>query len=203
MIVAYVILPIIEAISTLGYFGIFLFMVMESMVFPVPSEAVMPFAGFLIAEGRFNLFLVLIASSLGSITGSLISYYIGKFGGRPLLLKYGKFFFLNKHHLKVTEKFFKKRGERTIFISRFIPVVRHLISIPAGVAEMNIKKFVAYTLIGATIWNMFLVFLGFKLRENWQLINKYSTQIDIFVIAILIIGVVYLIIKRKKHKKRK
>lgn len=198
MIFEYLTLIATKTISLLGYFGVFILMAMESMVFPVPSEAVMPFAGFLIAEGKFSFILVLISSSLGSIFGSLISYYIGKFGGRPLLLKYGKFFLLNEHHLNITEKFFRKSGEKTILISRFIPVVRHLISIPAGMAKMNIKKFLVYTTMGATIWNMFLLYFGFKLKENWELIHKYSKELDYVMIAILIIGIIYFIYKRIK-----
>ena len=200
MIVEYLVAPITSLISLLGYFGIFILMVMESMVFPVPSELVMPFAGFLIADGRFTFAMVLVASSLGSVAGSLISYWIGKFGGRPLLLKYGKFLLLNEHHLEYTENFFRKSGEKTIFISRFVPVVRHLISVPAGIAEMNMKKFLIFTAAGATIWNLFLAFVGFKLRENWDTILKYSSVIDIIILAVLVFVVLYLIIKKYLKK---
>ncbi len=201
MIFEYITIIATQIISFFGYFGVFILMMMESMVFPVPSEAVMPFAGFLIAEGKFSFILVLISSSIGSIVGSLISYYMGKFGGRPLLLKYGKLFLLNEHHLNITESFFKKSGEKTIFISRFIPVVRHLISIPAGMAKMNIKKFLIYTALGAAIWNMLLTYLGFKLKENWELIHKYSKELDYIIITVLIIGIIYFIVKRAKHKR--
>ena len=200
MIVEYLVAPITSLISLLGYFGIFILMVMESMVFPVPSELVMPFAGFLIADGRFTFAMVLVASSLGSVAGSLISYWIGKFGGRPLLLKYGKFLLLNEHHLEYTENFFRKSGEKTIFISRFVPVVRHLISVPAGIAEMNMKKFLIFTAAGATIWNLFLAFVGCKLRENWDTILKYSSVIDIIILAVLVFVVLYLIIKKYLKK---
>ncbi len=174
-----------------GYLGIFILMVMESMIFPVPSEAIMPFAGFLVAEGELNLILVIIISSLGSIVGSLISYYIGKYGGRPLILKYGKYLLLNKKHLELTENFFSKKGEATIFISRFIPVVRHLISIPAGIAEMNIWKFCFFTALGAAMWNAFLAWVGFYLKQNWTEIMKYSKFVDIFVIVLMLAGVCY------------
>ena len=158
----------------------------------------MPFAGFLIYEGKFSFLGVLIASSLGSLAGSLLSYYIGLYLGRPIVIRYGKYFLLNHHHLELTERFFKRMGDRAIFICRFIPIVRHLISIPAGIAEMNVKKFSIDTLLGATIWNMFLAFLGFKLGKNWDLIHKFSTELDLIVILVLIIAVVYFIIKRLK-----
>ncbi len=198
MVVEYIANLIINAISALGYLGVFFLMLMESTVLPIPSEVVMPFAGFLIAEGRFNILGIVIASSLGSLAGSLISYYIGKIGGRPLIINYGKYFFMNKKHLELTEKFFLKKGDKAILISRFIPVIRHIISLPAGIAKMNIKKFILYTLLGATTWNMFLAFLGFKLKENWHLINKFSTELDILIIIILFIIVIYFIIRKIK-----
>ena len=196
MIVEYIANLIISMIYTLGYFGLLILMAMESMIFPVPSEVVMPLAGFLVAENKFTLYGVFITSSLGSLLGSVISYYIGKYGGRPLIEKYGKYFLLSHHHLELTEKFFAKKGDKTILISRFIPVVRHLISIPAGIAEMNIKKFMLYTFIGAATWNMFLAYLGFKLKENWDVIHKLSTELDLIVGIILIIVIIYFIIKR-------
>ena len=164
MIVEYLANMILSAVSFFGYFGVFILMAMESMIFPIPSEVVMPFAGFLIYSGKFTFLGVLIASSLGSLFGSLISYYMGKYLGRPIVIKYGKYFLLNKHHLELTERFFAIFGERAVLVSRFIPVVRHIISIPAGIAEMKLKKFSIYTLIGATIWNMVLAFLGFTVQ---------------------------------------
>src|SRR3989344_4737025 len=121
---------IVNLISKLGYYGIFFFMMLESMIFPIPAEAVMPFAGFLVAQNRLNFWLVFFVSSLASLAGSLISYYMGFFGGRRFVHKFGKYLLLDEESLKNTEHFFKKYGEKTILIGRFIPVVRHLISIP-------------------------------------------------------------------------
>ena len=162
MIAEFLIAYITAIIHKIGYFGIFILMVLESMIAPVPSEAVMPFAGFLVYSGKFNLFLTILASSIGSIIGSLLSYYIGFYGGRPFVMKLGRYLFLEEAQLDFTINFFKKYGAITIFISRFIPVVRHLISIPAGVGRMGIKKFVFYTLAGATLWNSFLIYVGMK-----------------------------------------
>src|SRR3989338_5873614 len=128
---------ITEFIASMGYAGIFLLMALESMIAPVPSEAVMPFAGFLVAQGKFDFWLALIAASVGSIAGSALSYWIGKNGGKIFVRKIGKYFLLNEKHLEETEKFFSSHGGKAIFVSRFIPVVRHLISMPAGMGKMH------------------------------------------------------------------
>jgi len=192
----------IAFISSTGYVGVFILMVLESMVFPIPSEAVMPFAGFFIFDGKMTWLAVILVSTFGSIVGSLISYYIGYYGGKPFISKFGKYLLLNQHHLEITEKFFSKRGEITILISRFIPVVRHLISIPAGFGKMNIYKFTIFTLIGASIWNTFLTWVGFVLRENWKEVMKYSHTIDVFVIIIIVIAFCYFVYKLFKDRKK-
>jgi membrane protein DedA with SNARE-associated domain len=178
-------------IAATSYPGIFLLMVLESMVFPIPSEAVMPFAGFLIVTGQFTFTGVIIASTLGSIVGSLASYAMGFYGGKPFILRFGKYLLLDAHDLEITERFFAKRGELTIFISRFIPVIRHLISIPAGLGKMNIWKFILYTILGAGMWNAFLTYVGFKLKENWTEVMTYSHTIDIVVVAVLGMAFLY------------
>lgn len=200
MLVEQLINLIVSIISSTGYFGVFLMMAFESMILPIPSEAVMPFAGFLISEGKFTFFYIFIVSSLGSLVGSLISYYIGVFGSETFIPKYGKYFFLNHHHLEITKNYFNKHGPKTVFICRFIPVIRHLISIPAGIAEMNIKKFMLYTFIGASIWNMFLAYVGFKLKQNWGVLDGYTSILDIIVIILIIIFIVYKFIKIYKKR---
>lgn len=174
-------------IDATGYASVYLLMVLESMIFPIPSEAVMPFAGFLVVTGRFSLFGVIVASTLGSITGSLLSYWIGAKGGEPFIRRFGKYFLLDMHELEITQNFFRKRGEIAILVSRFIPVVRHLISIPAGAGHMRLLPFCIYTLIGAGLWNAFLAVAGMKLKENWEELMHYSHQIDLVVLAILIL----------------
>ncbi|MBI5742365.1 MAG: DedA family protein, partial [Candidatus Niyogibacteria bacterium] len=139
----------VRIIEAGGYGGVFFLMVLESMIAPVPSEAVMPFAGFLWFLGKMSFWPIVIFSTLGSIAGSLASYAIGSYGGRPLVLKYGKYLLLNEHHLEDTERFFNRFGGKTIFISRFIPVIRHLISLPAGAGKMNLWRFTIYTALGA------------------------------------------------------
>lgn len=178
-------------IAATSYPGVFLLMVLESMVFPVPSEAVMPFAGFLIVTGQFTFTGVIIASTLGSIVGSLASYAMGFYGGKPFIKRFGKYLLLDAHDLEITERFFAKRGELTIFIARFVPVIRHMISIPAGLGKMNIWKFIIYTVLGAGLWNSFLTYVGFKLKENWEEVMTYSHTIDIVVVAVLGIAFLY------------
>lgn len=191
-----------DIILFLGYPGILILMAMESMIFPIPSELVMPFAGFLIAEGSFSFWLVILFSSLGSIIGSLISYYIGKYGGNKFILKFGRYFLLDQTDLKKTEDWFSKSGEKTIFISRFIPIVRHLISIPAGMGKMNLKRFCIYTIIGATLWNSFLAYLGYILGKNWELVRRYSEYVSVSVAIILLVLGVYFVYRHVKHKRK-
>ncbi len=201
MIVEFLILWVVNIISQLGYFGLIVLMALESMVFPLPSELVMPFAGFLVYQGKLTFWGVVIFSTVGTIVGSLISYYIGRYIGEPFFEKYGKYFFVNRHHLNLTHGFFRKYGEKTIFISRFIPVVRHLISIPAGMSRMNIWKFTFYTALGGAMWNAFLAFLGIQLGERWELVHAYSRILDYLVIAILVGLVVWFVVKTVKRRK--
>ncbi len=195
---------IISFIGSVGYTGVFVLMILESMIMPVPSEAVLPFAGMLVADGHFTLMAVIFFSTLGSIVGSLISYYIGDYGGRPLLDKFGKYLLLDHHHLDLTEKYFQKKGDITILVCRFIPVVRHLISIPAGMGKMNIWKFSIYTIIGAGLWNTFLTYVGINLKSNWDVVLKYSSVIDIVVVLMLVFVCIYAAFKlNKAYRKSK
>lgn len=182
-----------------GYVLLFVLMAFESMIAPVPSEAVMPFAGFLVYEGRFTFLEVAFYSTLGSIIGSLVSYYAGLYGGRPLIEKYGRFLLLNGHHLEQTERFFSRFGDKTIFVSRFIPVVRHLISIPAGVGRMNVLKFLFYTLVGACLWNMFLAYVGYVLKNNWSVVLQYTSLIDVLVIAAMVAAAAYVVYRYRRR----
>ncbi|MBS3105553.1 DedA family protein [Candidatus Woesearchaeota archaeon] len=202
MIVEKIVEYITIGISAGGYFGLFMLMALESMIAPVPSEVVMPFAGYLVLQGRFNFWIAVLVSGLGSVFGSLASYYIGDYLGRPFVMKFGKYLLLEEEHLEWTEKWFKKQGEKTIFISRFVPVVRHLISIPAGIAKMSLQKFTIYTFVGATIWNLILLYAGFKLGEHWDKIHEFSKELDImFVIAVVLFFAYFVWKHHKKHKK--
>jgi membrane protein DedA with SNARE-associated domain len=190
----------IEVIGFLGYPGIIILMAMESMVVPLPSELVMPFAGFLAEDGEMRLWLVILSSLVGSIIGSLISYYIGYYGGNKLVLKFGKYVFLDITDLEKTEKWFKKKGEKTILLSRFIPVVRHLISIPAGIGKMNLSKFIIYTAVGALVWNSALAYAGYLLGRNWDQVRHYSEYFSMAVAALLFFAGSYMIYRHINNK---
>lgn len=183
MLTEYISEAAVAALKATGYAGACLLMAMESMIFPIPSEAVMPFVGFLVADGQWTLSGAILATTLGSILGSWISYEMGRRGGRPFVLRVGRYFLLDLHDLEITERFFHKNGGRSgawvVFISRFVPVVRHLISIPAGVGQMPLPAFLTLTAVGATMWNGFLLWCGFALRDNWGLVQKYTHEVDI------------------------
>lgn len=190
----------VKILDTTGYTGAGALMMLESMIAPVPSEAVMPFVGFQVADGKWNLWLAIGATSLGSIVGSLFSYWMGYYGGKPLVLKVGRYLLLNQRDLERTEQFFHARqGTLTIFIARFIPVVRHFISIPAGIGRMPLLPFCGVTLIGATMWNTFLLVCGMQLRERWNVVQKYSHQIDILVVLVLVAAAAWFFLKRRRE----
>jgi membrane protein DedA with SNARE-associated domain len=191
----------ITVISSLGYAGVFALMAAESMIIPIPAELVMPFAGFLVAQAKFKMAYVFLASSLGSVAGSLLSYWMGRKGGNRLVIHFGKYLLLDLADLRKTEAYFERKGEGTIFIGRLIPVVRHLISIPAGIGRMNLKKFTLYTFAGATLWNMFLAWLGYVLGQNWNRIRHYTEPVSYAVAALLVAGLIYFIYHHVKNKR--
>ena len=178
------------AIEHGGLFGAGVMMALESMIAPVPSEMVMPPLGYAVQQGKFTWFGAIAATSTGSLAGSLVSYYLGYFGGKPLVMKVGRFLLLNEEHLDLTHRWFEKHGSSTVFICRFVPVVRHFISIPAGMARMSLLKFALYTVVGATIWNTFLLWVGFKLADHWAVIEEYRKPVDIAIVALLAIAFV-------------
>lgn len=196
----YIVGYVTQAILAGGYPLVAFAMVLESMVFPLPSEAVMPFAGFLVAAGKMNFWWALFASTVGSIVGSLLSYAMGRYGGRAVVDRWGKYLLLNHHHLDLSEKFFDKYGEEMIFASRFIPVVRHLISIPAGMAEMKLWKFSLFTILGAGMWNAILLWVGMKLEQDWDTLLQYTHSIDIVIVIALVMGAGYFVWARIKHR---
>ncbi len=191
----------VSVISTTGYFGIFVLTLIESVFPPMPSEAILPFAGFLIAEGKLSLLLVILVSTFGTILGSTFFYYLGKKGGRKILIKFGKYFFIGEKEIAQNDAFFKKHGELTVFFGRFVPGIRHLISIPAGIAQMPLKRFLFYSTLGAAIWNIILIFVGIVLKENWEEIKKYTIITDTIIVVAIILIIVYFGVKYFKKRK--
>ena len=166
--IAFIATWIMSVIASMGYGGIVLLMAIESACIPLPSEIIMPFAGFLVFKGEMILWIVALAGALGCVLGSIPAYYVGMYGGRPLAEKYGKYILLSKHDLDLADRLFAKHGEIIIFIARMLPAVRTFIAFPAGVVRMNMTKFVVYTFIGSLIWCWLLAYAGMKFGENWK-----------------------------------
>ncbi len=184
-----------ETVLTLGYPGIIFLMAVESSLIPFPSELVMPPAGYLIHEGRMTWALVILSGVTGSMLGALFNYYLAYFLGRPFFLRYGKYFFLKPEHLEKTERFFARHGEITTFVGRLIPVVRQLISLPAGVARMPVGKFAFYTGLGAGIWVVVLTVVGWLVGKNADLLHMYMRNATLWALALalaLVVGYVKL-----------
>ena len=182
---------ITQFISSIGYPGVFILMALESAALPVPSEVVMPFAGYLVYQGVFNLSLITIAGAVGCTTGSVISYYVGLKGGRPFIEKYGKYLFIKSSHMELAETWFNKYGDRSVFFSRLLPVVRTFISLPAGIGRYELKKLVMFSFIGSLPWCFALAYVGFSLGPLWKNIIGFFNELDILVIAAIIIIVLY------------
>ncbi len=192
----------IRVLDTTGYAGAAFLMGLESMIFPVPSEAVMPFVGFLVADGKWGLTQAVLATSLGSFLGSYLSYLMGYYGGRPFVLKVGRYLLLDVEDLERTERFFHRQGGTlTLFLCRFIPVVRHLVSIPAGIGKMRFWPFAIATTAGATLWNGFLLACGYKLRENWSLVQTYRHHFDALIVGMLVASIAWYVWYKLKRKR--
>ena len=163
---------IVAVISTLGYSGVVLLMAIESACIPLPSEIIMTFSGYLVSTGQMNLWAVGIAGAVGCVLGSLVAYWVGMYGGRPLIEKYGRYVLVSSHDLDLADRWFAERGEIIVFVSRMLPAIRTFIAFPAGVARMNLKRFVIYTFAGSLPWCLGLAYVGQKLGEKW---NKDET----------------------------
>lgn len=197
---------IIDIISSTGYAGIFVLMAIESALIPLPSEVTMPFSGSLVALGRFNLILVAMAGALGNLAGSLLVYALGFWGQenvvRVVIRKYGKYLLVSEHEFERAERWFLRYGEMIVFASRLMPVVRTFISLPAGIARMNLKKFVVYTTVGSFLWSLFLAYIGMVLGQNWKILEVYFHKFDILIVFVLILTAVsYLFHKYRQIKK--
>ena len=180
-----------ETIGILGYAGIVFLMMLESIILPLPSEIILPFAGFLVSQGALNLWLVALAATLGSVLGSCISYEIGRFGGRPFLVKYGRFFWMSHERLRHADWWFRRHGEATILLARVLPLTRYFISIPAGIARMDRRRFIMFTAIGSFVWNLALIYGGVLLGQHWYTIIDYGAQLEMVIGSIVILFVLW------------
>lgn len=190
---------IVHTISSLGYVGVALLMAIESAAIPLPSEIIMPFAGYLVYKGVFTLFGISLAGAIGSAVGSAITYYIGLYGGRPFIEKYGKYILISKHDLNLADRFFVRFGFLATFIGRILPVTRTFISIPAGIARVPFWKFIGYSLVGSFIWSMLLGYFGMKLGEHWTSIRDRLHGFDTAIIILIILFVVWWVYRHIKN----
>ena len=182
---------IIRTINAMGYAGVVLLMAIESACIPLPSEVILPFSGYLVAAGTFNIWIVALMGAIGCVLGSIVAYYAGAWGGRVWIEKYGKYILISHHDLDMADRWFSKYGDMTVFAARLLPVIRTFIAFPAGVARMRMSTFIAYTFIGSYIWSWALTWVGMKMGENWQSLKIYFHKFDAIIGVFLIAGAVW------------
>jgi len=195
---------IVATISTLGYGGVVLLMAIESACIPLPSEIIMPFSGYLVSRGEMNLWLVGVAGAVGCVAGSMVAYWVGMYGGRPLIEKYGRYILISHHDLDLADRWFAKYGEIIVFVSRLLPAIRTFIAFPAGVARMNIPRFIIYTFAGSLPWCIGLAYVGQKLGEHWDKDPRLKTlfhRFDFVIGIVIVLAAAWWIWRHLKHSK--
>lgn len=197
-------------IISLGYSGVFFLMLLEGMLLPIPSEVVMTFAGYLAYYGLLGSFnnilsviLLLFVGSIGDLVGAWIAYGIGKYGGDPFIIRYGKYLLLKPDTIDRTKKWFIRYGDLSVFTTRFLPIFRTFMSIPAGIATMNLKKFSLYTLAGDLVYDSILIYLGIILGSHWEILLGYFNEFSYIAVAAFIIAIIYVFLKLKGKNVKK
>lgn len=191
---------IVTFISSSGYLGIVALMAIESACIPLPSEVIMPFSGYLASAGRFSLWGVAVAGALGCNLGSIVAYYVGLVGGRPLAERYGHYVLVSRHDLELADRWFARYGDWAVFFARLLPVVRTFIALPAGIARMNFVRFNVYTFLGSLPWCFVLAYAGMKLGERWETLGPYFHRFDTIFLIVLVAGAVWFIRNRWKNR---
>ncbi|HYG58278.1 MAG TPA: DedA family protein [Symbiobacteriaceae bacterium] len=184
---------VIGLLEPFGYWGVFIGMAVESACIPLPSEIVLPFGGFLAATGRITFMEAVMAGQLGGMFGSIVAYMVGRYGGRTLLERYGKYVLISRHEMDVADRWFAKRGEMTVFVGRLLPGIRTFISLPAGITGMNFGRFLFYSFLGMLPWSWAFTWAGFKLGENWHFVREYLHKFDLVIIAVLLGAVAWFV----------
>ena len=195
---------IVATISTLGYGGVVLLMAIESACIPLPSEIIMPFAGYLVYKGQFNLWAVGVAGAFGCVAGSWVAYYVGLYGGRPLIERYGRYILLSSHDLDLADRWFARYGEVIVFASRLLPVVRTFIAFPAGIARMNMTRFTVYTFLGSLPWCIGLAYVGQLLGEQWdknETLKTWFHRFDFLIGILIVLAAVWWVWRHIKHSR--
>jgi membrane protein DedA with SNARE-associated domain len=193
---------VIATISRLGYGGIVLLMAIESACIPLPSEIIMPFSGYLVFRGELHLQLVALAGAVGCVLGSIVAYYVGAWGGRPLIEKYGKYVLISHRDLALADRWFARHGDITVFVARLLPVIRTFIAFPAGVARMRLGRFNLYTFLGSYLWSLGLAWIGMKLGEHWDSLSVYFHRFDALIGVVLLVGLVWYVRRHLRHMHR-
>jgi len=196
---------VVDAVASLGYWGIAFFMAVESSFIPFPSEIIIPPAAYLAQQGEMNIFLVILAGVIGSLLGALINYFLALTLGRKVIYglarsRFAKFFLINEEKLEKAEKYFLKYGNSSTLICRFVPGVRQLVSIPAGFSKMNFKSFIFYTSLGSGIWVIILAALGWFFGANQELLARYYKEISLFFILVFFVFIVFIIFRKNNNK---
>ena len=193
---------VIAVISAMGYLGVMLLMAIESACIPLPSEVIMPFSGYLVYTGQFNLWMVALMGAIGCNLGSAVAYEVGYYGGRRLVGRYGSYILITETELHWADRFFARFGDATVLISRMLPVIRTFIALPAGIARMPRFRFHAYTFVGSFPWCLGLAYLGMKAGEHWNYLGKYFHQFDKVIGALILIVIVWFVWTHWRHRIR-
>jgi len=191
---------IIFVISMMGLPGIVLLMAIESACIPLPSEVIMPFSGYLVFLGKYSLWSVGLAGAIGCVVGSVPAYYLGMYGGRPLIEKYGKYILMSRHDLDMADRWFQRHGEATVFFARLLPVIRTFIAFPAGVARMEMKRFLAYTFAGSLPWCLGLAYIGMVMGARWPVLREYFHKFDLLIGAAIVAGIIWYVRRHLSHR---
>jgi membrane protein DedA with SNARE-associated domain len=196
---------IVHVISGAGYAGVMLLMAIESACIPLPSEVIMPFSGYLVYTGRFQLLWVATWGAIGCNLGSILAYEVGYYGGRPLINRWGSLILLNQHDLDRAEHFFGRFGDITVLVARLLPVVRTFIALPAGIAKMPRLRFHIYTFVGSWPWCFVLAYVGMKLGEKWETdprLKMWMHRFDAVIVAVLLVGIAWFLWSHWKNRVR-
>ncbi len=193
---------ITSVISALGYAGVAGLMALESACIPLPSEIILPFSGYLVATGALELWAVALAGAAGCVLGSLVAYYVGAKGGRPLVEKYGRYVLISHHDLALADRWFQRHGDITIFLGRLLPVIRTFIAFPAGVSRMAMGRFVLYTFVGSYLWSWGLAWIGMKLGQQWDTLGVYFHRFDMLIGIALLAAIAWYVRRHLSHLKR-
>lgn len=192
-----------EYMAVWGYWGLIVGMALESACFPLPSEIILPFGGYLVSQGVLSYWEAVLAGLLGGTLGSTAAYLVGLYGGRPFILKYGRYLLINEHDIMRADDLFSRYGNKIVFWARFMPVVRTFISLPAGITRMDFTRFLIYTIAGSIPWTLVFVYAGVKMGDNWAYIRSIFEKFDVFIILALVVLVLFWVISRLRdvHKR--